>query len=199
MILSWKSDPEFKKRQGTSQLSSLREESLRQLRTNVAQILDAFGEVEPKLSHKTIDRDFLSTFDEWFWERNQKAKSADCEKTIAYINRIRRYLRIAMQYKTSSDQIREKFKELRDFYEYFLKLIQDPDEELDEDLSYVQRVKVLEKIFFPRVGMEPGKGPDSCLVYLSQFTDLFPCIKTILTPTIPQVIPKKIERKLFGI
>ena len=191
--MSWKSDPEFKKRQNVSQLSALREESLRQLRTNIAQILDSFGEVEPKLAYKTIDRDFLSTFDEWFWERNQKAKSADSEKSIAYINRLRRYLRIAMQFKTPSDQIKRDFDELHQFFEYYLKLIQDPDLELDDDLSYVQRVKVLEKVFFPRVGLEPGKGPDSCLVYLSQFSDLFPCIKTILTPTIPPVIPKKIE------
>ncbi len=197
--MSWKTEPEFKKRQSASQLASLREESLRQLRTNVAQILDAFGEIEPKISYKVINRDFLSTFDEWFWERNQKAKSADSEKTIAYINRLRRYLRIAMQFKTPSDQIHRDFTELQNFYTYFLKLIQDPDLELDDDLSYVQRVKVLEKIVFPRVGMEPGKGPDSCLVYLTQFSDLFPCLKTILTPTIPPVIPKKIERKLFGI
>lgn len=197
--MSWKADPEYKKKQNASQLASLREESLRQLRTNIAQILDAFGEVEPKLEKKNIDRDFLSTFDEWYLERNQKVKSAESEKTIAFINRLRRYLRIAVQFKTSSDQIKRDFDEVKRFYDYFLRLIQDPDLELEEDLSYVQRVKVLEKIFFPRVGMEPGKGPDSCLVYLSQFTDLFPCLKTILTPTIPPVIPKKIERKLFGI
>lgn len=197
--MSWKTDTDFKKRQASSQLASLREESLRQLRTNVAQILDAFAEVEPKLVNKKIDRDFLSTFDEWFWERNQKAKSADSEKTIAFINRLRRYLRIAMQFKTPSDQIQRDFDQVQEFYTYFLKLIQDPDQELDDDLSYVQRVKVLEKIFFPRVGQERGKGPDSCLVYLTQFSDIFQCLKTILTPTIPPVIPKKIERKLFGI
>ena len=61
--MSWKADPEFKKRQGVSQLASLREESLRQLRTNIAQIIDAFNEVQPKLSKNTIDRDFLSSFD----------------------------------------------------------------------------------------------------------------------------------------
>ena len=197
--MSWKTDPEFKKRQGVSQLASLREESLRQLRTNVAQIIDAFNEVEPKLVNKKIDRDFLSSFDEWYFERNQKVKSADSEKSIAYVNRLRRYLRIALQFKTPSDQIKHDFDELQKFYTYFLRLIQDPDQEQDEDLSYIQRVKVLEKIFLPRVGMERGKGPDSCLVYLTQFKDLFSCMKTLLTPTIPPIIPKNVEKKLFGI
>ena len=197
--MSWKSDAEFQKRQKVSQSASLREESLRQLRTNVAQILDAFAESYPKIVNKTINRDMLSDFDEWFWERNQKAKSAESEKTIAYINRLRRYLRIAVQLKTSSDQIHRDFNELQDFFTNFLSLIQEPDKEIDDDLSYIDRIEVLEKIFFPRVGMEPGKGPDHCLVYLSKFEEFFQCIKVILTPTIPPTIPKNIERKLFGI
>ena len=47
--------------------------------------------------------------------------------------------------------------------------------------------------------MEPNKGPDSCLVYLSSLTSIFDNLKLILTPIIPPVIPKKIEKKLFGI
>lgn len=197
--MSWKQDAEYNRRKREFQTKSIREESLRQVRTNVAQILDALNEIQPQLKKKKIDRDFLSTFDEWFWKRNQKAKSAESEKTIAFINRIRRYMRIAVQLKISSDQIHRDFEELEDFFINLLKLYQEPESEIEEDLSYLERIEVLEKILFPRVGMEPNKGPDSCLVYLSGMSSLFQCLKVILTPTIPPVIPKKIDMKLFGI
>ncbi len=197
--MGWKSDEEYKRKLSSSRTASLREESLRQVRTNIAQILDGLYEIQPKIKEKTINKDYLSEFEEWFWKRNQKAKSADSEKIIAYMNRIRRYFRIAVQMSIPSDQIHRDFDELVTFFSTLLQLYSDPEEVVDDDLSYLERIEVLEKSIFPRLGMEPGKGPDSSLIYLSSIGELFSCLKVLLTPTIPPIIPKKVERRLFGI
>lgn len=198
--MSWKTDEEYKRRLASTRTADLREESLRQVRTNVAQILDAFGEVSPKLRGKTVDKNFLPDFEEWFWDRNQKARSADTEKMLAFMNRLRRYLKIAVQLGATPGQIQDDYRELFTFFETLLELYQNPEEAVGEDeLSYLDHVEVLEKLLFPRVGMEPGQGPDSCLVYLSKLPEIYSCLRVLLTPTIPPTIPKKIDRKLFGI
>lgn len=197
--MSWKQDIHYQRKRKEFLYESIREESLRQVRTNVAQIIDAFEEINPRIKNKKINRDFLSTFDEWFWERNQKAKSAESEKTIAYINRLRRYMRIAVQLNTTSDKIHQDLSELHSFYSFLNQIYREPEKEIEEDLSFVDRIQVLEKLLFPRVGMEANHGPDSCLVYLSTLSSIFESLKVLLTPIIPPVIPKKIEKKLFGI
>ncbi|MHA2362767.1 MAG: hypothetical protein ACXAC7_02335 [Candidatus Hodarchaeales archaeon] len=198
--MAWKSDEEYQRRMVETQIVSFREESLRQVRTNISQILDALLEIEPKIKGKSIDNDFFTEFSEWFWKRNQKAKSAGTEKTLAYMNRIRRYIRIAIQMKTSSDKIHQDFSDLVSFFQELLRMFQDPEEAAnEEDLSYLERIEILETILFPKIGIEPGKGPDDCLIHLSQFIELVSCLRVLLTPTIPPTIPKKIERKLFGL
>lgn len=204
-MASWKSDSEYQRRMAKAQTETLREESLRQVRTNIAQIVDALLEVEPKLKGKIINNDFMVKFTEWFWKQNQKAKSAGREKTLAFVNRIRRYLRIVIQLKgekieESSVQIHQDFNELLSFFQVLYRMFQEPDEASEEeDLSFFDRIELLESMIFPRVGTEPGKGPDSCLIHLSQFEDIVSCLRVLLTPTIPPTIPKKIDQKLFGL
>jgi len=211
--MNWRSDPEYQRRMAKSQYTSLREESLRQVRTNVAQILDAFLEIEPKIQGKTINNEFMSKFNEWFWKRNQKAKSAGSEKTLAYMNRIRRYLRIALQLKFQSDngdetddkddfsvKIHQDFDDLVSFFQELLRMFEDPEDSSNKnELSYIDRIHALEEIILPRIGTEPGKGPDTCLIHLSQFTDIVSCLRVLLTPAIPPIIPKNVEQKLFGL
>ena len=196
--MSWKQDSEYQRRLRTHKASNYREESIRQVRTNIAQIIDAFNEVAKKIQNKDLTREFLPSFDEWFWEKSEKAKSGESEKLIAYIDRLRRYVRIAIQLEEKPDKISKDFLAAHEFYEKLLEIFVTETENI-YDLSIWERFDILEDILFTRIGRLPGKGPDDALIKLHQYLDITNCLRLMLTPAIPPVIPKNIEKKLFGL
>ena len=196
--MSWKQDAEYQKRLRTQRTSNYREESIRQVRTNIAQIIDAFNEVAKKIKDKELTREFLPSFEEWFWEKSEKVKSGESEKLIAYIDRLRRYMRIAIQLETDPETIAKNFSAVYEFYEKLLDIFV-TDTENSYDLTIWERFEILEDILFTRVGRLPGKGPDDALIKLHQYIDITECLRLMLTPAIPPVIPKNIEKKLFGL
>ncbi|MHA1984720.1 MAG: hypothetical protein ACW967_10220, partial [Candidatus Hodarchaeales archaeon] len=161
------------------------------------QILEAIEEVYFKLKNKIIDKEFIGGFEEWYWERNEKAKSEGAEKQLAFMNRLRRYLRIAIQVETEPEKIFKDFVELKKTFTELLRIF--TPEKKSSNINLWERIRILENILFPKIGRMPRKGPDDALIHLHDFVDIASCLRLILTPAIPPVIPQKVEQKLFGI
>ncbi|HKZ40484.1 MAG TPA: hypothetical protein VJ044_05945 [Candidatus Hodarchaeales archaeon] len=156
--MAWRQDAEYQKRLQSTRTSANRDESIRMVRTNISQIIEALTEVREYTQRREISAVRLDKLDEWFWERNQKAKSSDAEKKLAFMNRIRRYFRIAFQLGNSSDKIHADFDELVTFFTELLDLFSSKDN--SDNLSLWDRIEILEEILFPRTGRRSGRGPN---------------------------------------